>query len=294
MGVGTWVGYPRSFTPGRTRALQYIVIHFTAGSEGPRSAEDGAAYDKTRTDGVSCHAFADSNSIAVEVPPTDRAHHARQHGNEVGYGIEICGTMQTRAQWLDATSLPTLRNAARQAAEVALAYAIPVLRLSVAQVRAAYYAGTGQRPKGFCGHVDVTAAYPEDQGTHTDPGTEFPWDVFFSMVNQEKAAQQGADVAFTPDQEKALVDAAAIINQHGLALIWRMFAVIGEQPEVQDSPVKGETNELHRTLVEILESLSALTSAVAALSVATGATVHRHAITGNVSGTTGPSEAVSS
>lgn len=290
MGVGAWVGYPRSWTAGRLRALRFIVIHFTAGSEGPRSAEDGAAYDKTRTDGVSCHAFVDSNSIAVEVPPTDRAHHARQHGNEIGYGIEICGTMQTRAQWLDAVSLPTLRNAARQAAEVALAYGIPVMRLSVAQTRAAYYAAEGQRPKGFCGHVDVTAAFPEDQGTHTDPGTEFPWDVFFSMVIQEMTAQQGEqDMALTAQQEADLMKAVTLINQHGDALVWRTEAIINDSPTVTSGVAAGQLNQLHGALSGIKDQLTALGELIADLTVAAGVD-HVHGLVGETGPAVAPDE----
>ena len=52
-----WVGPPRSYTKGRARQLRYVTLHYTAGSEGPTSAENGAAYDKARTDGTSCHLF---------------------------------------------------------------------------------------------------------------------------------------------------------------------------------------------------------------------------------------------
>lgn len=183
--MAIWVGYPASYSPGRNRPVQYVVIHYTAGSEGPTSAEAGADYDKRRADGTSTHCFADSNSVVREVPDGDRAHHARWHGNEIGLGLEICGTAQTREQWLDATSLPTLRNAAGQTAEWCRLHGLPVRRLSVAETRAAYYAAPGSRPKGIVGHVDCTEAYPEDEGTHTDPGTAFPWDVFLQMVREE-------------------------------------------------------------------------------------------------------------
>jgi hypothetical protein len=162
--------------------VQFVVVHHTAGSEGPSSAESGAAYDKKRTDGTSTHVFVDSNSVACEVADEDRANHARFHGNEIGIGMELCGTLQTRAQWLDAASLPTLRLAARWAAEKVVKFGLPVRRLSVAEVRAAYYSPQVSRPKGFAGHEDVTHAFPEDNGTHLDPGSGFPWDVFLEAV----------------------------------------------------------------------------------------------------------------
>jgi hypothetical protein len=218
MAIATWVGYPRGYTTGRNRPVQYVVIHYTAGSEGPTSAEAGAAYDKTRTDGTSTHCFADSNSVVREVPDTDRAHHARFHGNEIGLGLELCGTAQTRAQWLDAASLPTLRLGAKQTAEWCRDHGLPVRRLSVAQTRAAYYAAPGYRPFGIVGHVDCTEAYPEDSGTHTDPGPEFPWDVFLAMVAEELAPIGDDDVLSDP-QNNALAEdwAMAIALRDGVS-----------------------------------------------------------------------------
>jgi N-acetyl-anhydromuramyl-L-alanine amidase AmpD len=185
MSVAYWAGYPKSYTPGRARAIQYIVVHVTVGPEGPNSAENGVAYDKTRTDGTSTHVFVDSNTVAREVPDGDRAHAARYHGNEIGLQMEICSYVQNAAQWADATSQATLRLAAKMAAEWCTIHGIPVRRLSVNEVSAAYYNSSGSRPKGICGHVDVTHAYPEDGGTHTDPGAEFPWSQFLQMVQQE-------------------------------------------------------------------------------------------------------------
>lgn len=175
---------PRAWSQGRDgKAVRYIVVHYTAGSERSTSAEDGAAYDQRRTDGTSTHYFVDSNSVVQCVRTTDRANAALHRGNRLGIQYELCGTVQTRAQWLDAASDATLTNAARQIARDCIRYAIPVRRLSVAETRAAWTQfPTG--PKGIVGHVDCTSAYPEDGGDHTDPGTEFPWDILLSRVQQ--------------------------------------------------------------------------------------------------------------
>lgn len=194
MGVGAWVGPPRSYTSGRKMPVKVMAVHHTAGSEGPSSAENGAAYDKTRTDGTSTHAFADSNSVAVEVTDDDRAHHARAHGNEIAIGLELCGTLQTRAQWLDAASLPTLRGGAMFSAEKVAKFGLAIRRLSVAEVRAAYFNSVSSRPAGFAGHADITAAFPEDNGDHTDPGPYFPWDVFLGYVAEETKKLIGGTV----------------------------------------------------------------------------------------------------
>jgi N-acetyl-anhydromuramyl-L-alanine amidase AmpD len=179
-----WVP-PKAFGSGRDgKAVRYIVIHYTAGSERATSAEDGAAYDQRRTDGTSSHYYVDSNSIVQCVRTTDRANTARHRGNRLGIQYELCGTAQTRAQWLDAASSATLRLAARQVARDCKRYGIPARRLSVAETRRAW-TEFPNGPRGIVGHVDCTNAYPEDGGDHTDPGTGFPWDIFLDLVRAE-------------------------------------------------------------------------------------------------------------
>jgi len=190
-----WVGPPRSYTVGRPRDIRFIVLHDTEGSEGPDSAENGAAYDKRRTDGVSTHYFTDSAGPALqEVADRDQAHAALYHGNAIGIQIEICGrASQTRAQWLDAASRPTLETTAALVAHLCQAHDIPPVRLTTAQCRAAWYATPSSRPKGIVDHGTVTKAFPEDGGTHTDVGSNFPWDVFMTMVEEEMGKMDNAE-----------------------------------------------------------------------------------------------------
>src|SRR3954464_4821246 len=179
-----WVP-PRAFGRGRDgKAVRLIVIHYTAGAERSTSAEDGAAYDTRRTDGTSTHYFVDSNSVVQCVLTRNRANAARAKGNRLGIQYELCGTVQTRAQWLAPQSLPMLRLAARQVARDCVKYDIPVRRLSANETRRSWTEFPGG-PKGIVGHVDCTNAYPEDGGDHTDPGKEFPWDLFLSMIKAE-------------------------------------------------------------------------------------------------------------
>jgi hypothetical protein len=176
---------PRAYGNGRDgKAVRYIVIHYTAGSEGPTSAEDGALYNQRRTDGTSAHYFVDRNTIIHGVLTKNRANCARHRGNRLGIQYELCGTVQTRAEWLDAPSLATLKLAAKQVARDCRKYKIPVRRLTVAETRRAW-TEFPNGPRGIVGHVDCTLAYPEDGGDHTDPGKNFPWDVFLGFVRAE-------------------------------------------------------------------------------------------------------------
>ncbi len=238
--MAVWVGLPKSYTPGRNRPVQYVVIHATDNTEGPSSAEAGASWDKRRTDGTSTHILVDSDSAVREVQDADRAHHARYHGNEIGLGVEICGyASQTAAQWDDDVSRATLQIAAREVAQMCRDHGLPPVRLSVAEVRAAYYAPDGQRPKGICGHIDVTRAYPEDNGTHTDPGSGFPWDRFLAMV----AAEMGDDDMIDEAKFKQLCDKVDRLYA------W-LEAIVADRPEGKvvvnerdpvpnDGPIKG-------------------------------------------------------
>lgn len=214
MAVATWVGYPRWYSVGRNRPPQFVVVHYTAGSEGPASAENGAAYDKTRPDKVSTHVFADANSVVRELPDGDRAYAAFYHGNEIGLHLEICGTAQTRAQWLDEVSTATLQMAAKQAAEWCQQHDLEPRRLSVAETRAAWYNPASQRPGGIVGHVDITHAFPEDGGDHTDPGPEFPWDVFLGLVQREIGGTTQPPTEEEDDDMKGLIvqDANSIVR----------------------------------------------------------------------------------
>ena len=189
-----WAGPPASYGSGRARQLRYVTLHYTAGSEGPTSAEAGAAYDKRRTDGTSCHYFVDSLGPAVqEVHDEDTSYSAFPKGNALGIHIELCGTAQTREQWLDATSRATLQTAAELVAYLLKKHGLPDHRLSVAETRQAWYAPASERGKyeGYNDHGTVTRAYPEDGGTHTDLGAGFPWDVFSQMITD---AMGGSDM----------------------------------------------------------------------------------------------------
>lgn len=172
-----WVE-PRSWTNANRASVQLIVIHTTEGSAHAGSAEDGAAYDARRTDGTSTHYFHDSDSTVQCVRTADVAHTARRQGNRRGIHHELCTRASASAsKWADDYHTAMLRRAAKQAARDARRWGIPVRHLTVEQVRAG--------AQGFCGHHDITRAFPQDGGTHTDPGSNFPWSRFLDMVRAE-------------------------------------------------------------------------------------------------------------
>jgi len=176
---------PKSYTYGRISGQPTkITVHYTAGREGYGDVDiNEAAWCQIRKDGTSAHYFIDGDSCTQCVRTTDEAHTALEHGNDQGIHYELCGTAQSREQWLDPPSRNTIRLAAKQMARDMQKYGIPLVRLIGRQVR-------DSAAKGICGHADWTTGWPEDGGTHMDPGTYFPWDVLFADIAAELLTEE--------------------------------------------------------------------------------------------------------
>lgn len=187
----------RSWTPGRLAGQpSVIMMHTTEGSEGTTSAEADALYGQTRTDGTSTHFSVDQDTTVQCVLTTDEAHTARRHGNDVGVHIENCGRAgQTAAQWDDEASRGTIEQAARLCVALRAERPgnYPLVNLTPAQLRA------GQH--GFAEHLDATLAWPEDGGTHSDPGPNYPWAKLFARIRQIEEEEAVIDMgSLTLDQ----------------------------------------------------------------------------------------------
>jgi N-acetyl-anhydromuramyl-L-alanine amidase AmpD len=154
---------------GPRNATRLVVIHAT---DNTASAFDEAKYAAVRTDGTSTHLFVDADSAYQVVPLPNIAYGCFPHGNAISVQIELCGLSNRIGD-------ATMRRAAPYVAQLCAWYGLPVRKLIPDEVRAAYYTGF---PSGICGHADVTIAFPEDGGDHTDPGAVFPWNTFIAYV----------------------------------------------------------------------------------------------------------------
>lgn len=165
--------------PGAYRKMRLVVIHDMEYPEKLTAAEDVARYfqdprnDKGEPVKASAHICVDADSIVQCVKDRNVAY-AAPGANSDGIQIELAGYgRQTRAEWLDVYSTQLLMRASEATALYLRKFSLPAELLTASQVRAG-------KP-GITGHVMVSQAYGESD--HTDPGPNFPWDVFMSLVD---------------------------------------------------------------------------------------------------------------
>lgn len=167
------------FTPviGAPRVVRVGCVHAMQFYEKPDSAEVIANDFATRpaTNKASAHVCIDNNSIVQCVRDRDIAF-AAPGANHDGIHLELAGYIsQSRSQWLDFYGIALLALAADAMAQYCVKYALPVRKLTDAQV------GDGVS-KGICGHDQVSRVFKKS--THTDPGPNFPWDYYIASVQQ--------------------------------------------------------------------------------------------------------------
>jgi len=180
--MGTYT--PAHYYEGREKALRLIVIHTMEAPEGPQTAENIAAYFASGSVVASAHACVDQDSVVVCLPPSDTAF-AAPGANADGYQIEHAGYAgQDDAGWADAESQSMLRLSAAHARAIALAAGIPLKHLTNAELAAG--------EAGFVGHNQVSDVYKRSD--HWDPGTNFPWSQYMSLVNGEAETEEANTV----------------------------------------------------------------------------------------------------
>jgi N-acetyl-anhydromuramyl-L-alanine amidase AmpD len=156
------------------RKVRLVVIHDMEFPEKLTAAEDVARYFNTTNTKASAHICVDANSIVQCVYDSDVAY-AAPGANHDGIQIELAGYgSQTREQWLDTYSVAVLTYAADATSQYCTKYSIPAVHLTNAQLKAG--------KKGIIGHYQASEVYKKSD--HTDPGKNFPWDVFITMVEQ--------------------------------------------------------------------------------------------------------------
>jgi len=182
-------------SPRGSRPVIWAAVH---SAEGARTARNLGSYFNSGVD-ASSHVGIDPTETLPYVS-YDRAAWTLRSGNPISDNAEICGFSRwTRAQWLSTTPVDGVTNpramldrTADWIAARCLARGIPMVKLTVADVRAG-------RP-GVLGHADYTNATGD--GTHWDPGPNFPWDYVMTRANTK-----GILMALTDQQQQWMYDA---------------------------------------------------------------------------------------
>lgn len=157
-----------------TRPVRLIVLHTT---EGALTAASLGAYFYRPDVQASSHVGIGSDGLKQYVS-YDRSAWTVRSGNPISDNAELCGYAHwSRAEWLN-NHRGTLDLAADWVRSRCLARGIPRRKLNAADVRAG--------AAGVIGHWDWTVGMSD--GTHTDPGGQFPWDYVM-----QRAAQGGTN-----------------------------------------------------------------------------------------------------
>lgn len=139
-----------------------VVVHCTQGS----TAAGAASWLMRPSTRASAHVVIDDREGYRLVPDSRKAWHVK-NANDRSLGLEIVGFVQwTRAQWL--SHMPTLRESARVHAAWNRKYGIPL---------------TESIQRGYHSHDGMPG------NDHSDPGPNFPWDVYLGLVKSASKVQ---------------------------------------------------------------------------------------------------------
>lgn len=183
------MGIPSS-SRGGTKA-RLVAVHT---AESARTATSLRSYFD-RTESASSHVAIDATTT-LEMVPRSRAAWTLRNGNPYSVNAELCAfAAWSRADWLSTGTVQGCANprkivsrAAAWARRECLALGIPMVKLSPADVRAG--------KAGIIGHHDYTVGMRD--GSHWDPGPNFPWDIFMAEVRRGGAAPtEEDDIKFT-------------------------------------------------------------------------------------------------
>lgn len=230
-------------SPRGARPVRLIVLHTT---EGALTAASLGAYFYRPDVAASSHVGIGTDGLKQYVSYSRSAWTVRS-GNPVSDNAELCGFAHwTREQWLN-DHRKVLDLAADWVKARCLARGIPRRKLTTSQVAAG--------AAGVIGHWDWTVGMRD--GTHTDPGSQFPWDYVMNRAAQGGTVTKPTDngtaspVRITRFEEDSIMDipAAPKGGQKILALHpkvqWQITIAPGDSPVQLQHVYNWTANEGH-------------------------------------------------
>lgn len=173
--------------------IRLIVLHTNQGPHLPNQHPDHTAEALTTyltstantNNPVSYHVVVDDDSL-IEYLPDKAEAWAALASNSIGLHLCFIGMAEwERSTWLE--HKPMLKLAAKKVLQWTGQHSIPITKRSPVEI--------AHDAWGIIGHGDWTKAQkiinPKALDSHTDPGPNFPWDVFIFMVHQLELDIQG-------------------------------------------------------------------------------------------------------
>ena len=206
-------GGPRS-----TSGIQRVVVHTTENTAGT-PAENVANYQINSQSG-SYHVLVDTTGKRLRENTDDWI--TWSVGNNAGnvQGLNISFVAQaawSRAAWLAQERM--LRQGATVVAHWCKTYNIPVKKVTT--------------ERGICGHGDLRVFGGTD---HTDPGGNFPWDVFIRYVNEAiSGTNQGGFLMALSDAEQRELLAKTRDNHRELTQLYPSRSAYRKNDEPVDT-----------------------------------------------------------
>jgi hypothetical protein len=202
----------------RGYTVRVLAVHTTEGGGTPQALRDADWWTG------SSHAIADEGTLLTPeqgMVPYSRAAWTLRSGNYWSENIELIGFADwSRDEWLSRPGL--LENCARWLADRAKANGIPLSKISAAEYRAGGW--------GVIGHVDHTVGYSD--GTHYDPGPNFPYDV---VIARARDIQNGDDMPSADEVADALLNRVVTMPDKSKASVRTIIAAIRQSQKSQQA-----------------------------------------------------------
>lgn len=222
-----------------------FAVHNTANDA---TAENEAKYAQRRTDGVSAHLYIDRHDAYQSLDTSARAGHAGSaHGNNHALALEFVGTNdKSRAWWL--------ANIAWDKVGYWIAYVIQhdsdyrgfqVRRATSGEMR------INPKVRAFYGHNDMRLAWGGT--THTDPGSNFPWDRLFRAVNEHLSGGIEMDLS-----DKTTPSGVTLNNF--FETVWKRTDQLSDHPLAPTGRLSVAVERLEKGQVALANAVTALAS----------------------------------
>jgi N-acetyl-anhydromuramyl-L-alanine amidase AmpD len=214
-----------------------IVIHCTVGTDGG-NANGTAAYFRTAAAGGSAHYITDPGKAIQCARDNVVCWHAPPNPHSLGIEMECSLANQGKGHWTLPNHVAMMRITAKLVAQKCIQYGVPIVRLSVADLRAGKH--------GICGHNEVSLAF--GQSTHWDPGPYFPWVAFIAMVQNEAKLINGT----AGDQPMSAAEVQQI-----LTAMAGYEATAGAEG-MRYAALQNDTNDIQAKVADLTTALGAL------------------------------------